>query len=140
MNGLHGAISACCLIVLLSAAPLPAETIPSGTQLEIRLQQPLSTYSTTAGTKITAVLISPVNEGGKILVPLGTTVQGSVLRVRKVGLGLARATAEIELRFDQLVLPGHEPIPIQIRITSVENAPKASTSAGAFRAFAPLPR
>ena len=108
-----GWIVACCLSVLISAAPLPAETISAGTPLEIRLQQPISTYSTKAGTKITAALISPINEGGKILVPLGTTVQGSVLRVRKVGLGFAHETAEIELRFDQLILPGHEPIPIQ---------------------------
>lgn len=122
MNGLRGAISACCLSVLLSAAPLPAETIPVGTPLEIRLQQPISSYSTKAGTKITAALISPISEGGKILVPLGTTIQGSVLRVRKVGLGFAHETAEIELRFDQLILSGHEPIPIQVRITSVENA------------------
>jgi opacity protein-like surface antigen len=133
LNGFRGAISACCLLSLLSAARLPAETIPSGTLLEIRLQQPLSTYSTTAGTKITAVLISPVNEGGKILVPLGTTVQGSVLRVRKVGLGLARERAEIELRFDQLVLPGHEPIPIQVRITSVENARESINKRGGIQ-------
>ena len=85
------------------------------------------------GYKITAVLISPVSEGGKILVPLGTTVQGSVRRVRKVGLGLAHETAEIELRFDQLVLPGHEPIPIQVRITSVENARESINKRGGIQ-------
>jgi opacity protein-like surface antigen len=121
-NGLRYLIASCCLTIFTSAAALPAETIPAGTSLEIRIQQPISSYSTSAGTKITGILISPVNEGGKILVPLGTTVEGSVLSVRRVGLGFAHETAEIELRFDRLVLADHGSIPIQIRITNVENA------------------
>ncbi len=132
-NGLCGLIAACCFMAVGSVANLAAETIPAGTQLEIRTQQPISSYSTPAGTKITGVLISPVNEGGRILIPLGTTVQGSVVRVRKVGLGLAHETAEIELRFDQLVLSGREPIPIKVRITSVENARESINKRGGIQ-------
>ena len=132
-NRFGGWIVTCCLSVLVCVARLPAETIPAGTPLEIRLQQPISSYSTKAGTKITAALISPINEGGKILVPLGTTVQGSVLRVRKVGLGVAHETAEITLRFDQLILSGREPIPIQLRITSVENARESINKRGGIQ-------
>jgi opacity protein-like surface antigen len=129
-KGLCGYIASCCLAILVSAAVLPAETIPAGTPLEIRIQQPISSYSTPAGTKITGVLISPVNEGGKILVPLGTTIEGSVVKVRRVGLGFAHETAEIELRFDHLVLSNHEPIPIQVRTTSVENARESINKKG----------
>jgi hypothetical protein len=101
-----------------------------GTPLEIRIQQPISSYSTPAGTKITGILISPVNEGGRILVPLGTTVEGSVLSVRRVGLGFAHETAEIELRFDRLVLADHGSSPIQVRITNVENARESINKKG----------
>ncbi len=75
-NGLGALIAACCLAGLVAVANLSAETIPAGTPLEIRIQQPISSYSTPAGTKITGILISPVSEGGNILVPLGTTDRG----------------------------------------------------------------
>jgi len=132
-NGLLGFPAACCLAILGSAAILPAETIPAGTPLEIRIQQPISSYSTPAGTKITGILISPINEGGNILVPLGTTVQGSVISVRRVGLGFAHETAEIQLRFDQLVLADHGSFPIQVRITSVENARESINKKGGIQ-------
>jgi opacity protein-like surface antigen len=129
-NGLRYLIAFCCLTLFASAVALSAETIPAGTPLEIRIQQPISSYSTRAGAKITGILISPVNEGGRILVPLGTTVEGSVLSVRRVGLGFAHETAEIELRFDRLVLANAGSIPIQVRITNVENARESINKKG----------
>jgi opacity protein-like surface antigen len=117
------------LLACASAVAL-AETIPSGTPLEIRIQQPISSYSTRAGTKITGTLISPVSEGGRILVPLGATIEGSVVEIRRVGLGFAHETAQIELRFDQLVLSGQPPTPIQVRITAVENARESINKKG----------
>ena len=120
-TGLRRFLASCFLVVCASAAAL-ADTIPAGTRLEIRIQQPISSYSTRAGAKISGILISPVNEGGKIVVPLGTTIQGSVVSVRKVGLGFAHETAEVELRFDQLVFSDGTSAPVQVRITAVENA------------------
>jgi opacity protein-like surface antigen len=121
-TGLCRLFLSCCLWLLVPAVAVLAETIPAGTRLEIRIQQPISSYSTRAGTKISGILISPVNEGGKIVVPLGTTIQGSVVSVRKVGLGFAHETAEIELRFDQLAFSDGTTTPVQVRITAVENA------------------
>jgi opacity protein-like surface antigen len=132
-NGLCGFIAACCLAAFISAVSLPAETIPAGTQLEIRIQQPISSYSTPAGTKITGILISPVNEGGRILIPLGTTVQGSVVSVRKVGLGVAHETAQIELGFNELILSNHKSIAVQVRITAVENARESINKRGGIQ-------
>jgi opacity protein-like surface antigen len=115
-TGLCRLFLSCCLWLLVPAVAVLAETIPAGTRLEIRIQQPISSYSTRAGTKISGILISPVNEGGKIVVPLGTTIQGSVVSVRKVGLGFAHETAEIELRFDHLAFSDGTTTP------AVENA------------------
>lgn len=129
--GLCRLLVSCWLAILLSAAcALSAETIPAGTPLEIRLQQPISSYSTRAGTKIEGILIAPVTEGGAILVPLGATIQGTVVSVQRVGLGFAHETAQIELRFDQLILSGHAPVPIQVRITEVENARESINKKG----------
>jgi hypothetical protein len=128
-NRLCGLVAACCFTAVGAAANLAAETIPAGTQLEIRIQ-PISSYSTPAGTKITGVLISPVDERGRILIPLGTTVHGSVIAVRKVGLGVTHETAEIGLSFNELVLLDHKSIPIQVRITAVENARESINKKG----------
>src|ERR1700761_5166250 len=129
-NGLRHIIALCCLTLFASAAALSAETIPAGTPLEIRIQQPISSYSTRAGIKITGILISPVSEGGKILVPLGTTIQGSVTEVRKVGLGVVHETAAVEVKFDHLVLSDGTSVPVQVRVTEVENARESINKKG----------
>ena len=118
MRWIASAYFACYLLV----STISAETLPPKTILEIRIQQPISSYSTPKGTKITGVIISPVDEGGRILLPLGTTIEGSVLEVRKVGLGVAHETADIDLKFDRLVLSNGQIIPIECRILEVENA------------------
>ncbi len=113
----------CCLVFLpLAASRLSAETIPAGSTLEIRLQQPISSYSTRKGTAIAGVLIAPVIKDGRIVLPVGTAIDGSVVEVRKVGIGLVHETAEIDLRLDRLVLAGGQVIPLETRLTEVENA------------------
>ena len=119
-----------CYMCFTLACCLGAETLPAGTSLEIRLEQPISSYSTPKGTKISGVMIAPVNEGGKILVPLGTTIEGSVVEIRRVGLGFAHETAEIALRFDRIVLSSGQAIPIECRITEVENARESINKRG----------
>ncbi len=121
-----------CFTILFcsSAGLLSGETLPAGTPLEIRLLQPISSYSTPKGTKISGIMISPVNEGGRILIPLGTTIQGEVVEVRKVGLGFAHETAEIELTFDHLVLSDGQSVPVACRITQVENARESINKKG----------
>jgi LssY-like putative type I secretion system component LssY/outer membrane protein with beta-barrel domain len=130
LKGLRGLRACLCPTLLFLACRLFAQTIPAGTQLEIRVEQPLSSYSTKVGTPITGALVAPVNEGGRIIVPLGAKVLGSVASIRRVGRGFAHETAEIELRFDHLELAGHAPIPIQMRITSIENAREKVDSKG----------
>jgi len=113
-----------CGLVALALAGLHAfaDPVPTGTRLEIRLQQPVSSYVTQQGTRITGILIAPVTEGGDLLLPLGTTVEGSVVAVRKVGLGVVHETARIQLQFDRVVLANGEKVPLQCRVLEVENA------------------
>jgi opacity protein-like surface antigen len=121
----------CCFAMLAFAGSLSfADPVPVGTKLEIRLQQPISSYATHKGTKISGVLVAPVTESGDMLLPLGTTVAGSVVSVRKVGVGVVHETARIELRFDRVVLSDGESVPLQCRITEVENAREAVDTQG----------
>lgn len=117
-----------CVLLLLGVAgwghgaPLAAETLPTGTSLEIRTQQPISSYASHPGMHLTGVIISPVTESGSILVPLGTTITGSVVSIRRVGLGVKHETALIDIRFDHIVLKDGETLPIACRIAEVENS------------------
>jgi opacity protein-like surface antigen len=113
----------CCFAALAFAGlHALAESVSVGTRLEIRLQQPLSSYATEKGTRISGVLVAPLTEGGEMLLPLGTTVEGSVVAVRKVGLGVVHETARLDLQFDRVVLSDGESVPLQCRIIEVENA------------------
>ncbi len=113
----------CCFAVLaLAGLHAFADPVSTGTKLEIRLQQPISSYATKQGTRISGVLIAPVTEGGDMLLPLGTTVQGSVVSVRKVGIGVVHETARIQLQFDRVLLSDGKSLPLQCRLTEVENA------------------
>jgi opacity protein-like surface antigen len=117
------ALILCCFAMLAFTGSLSfADPVPAGTKLEIRLQQPISSYKTQKGTKISGVLVAPVTESGDMLLPLGTTVEGSVVSVRKVGVGVVHETARIQLQFDRVVLPDGESVALQCRITEVENA------------------
>ena len=65
-----------------------------------------------------------------MLLPLGTTVEGSVIEVRKVGLGVVHETARLQLQFDRVVLSDGEGVPLQCRITEVENARESVDAQG----------
>ncbi len=121
----------CCLAALAFAElHALAESVSIGTKLEIRLQQPISSYATQKGTRISGVLVAPLTEGGEMLLPLGTTVEGSVVAVRKVGLGVVHETARIDLQFDRVVLADGESVPLQCKVTEVENARESVDAQG----------
>jgi opacity protein-like surface antigen len=121
----------CCFAALAFAGLHTfAETVSVGTKLEIRLEQPISSYATKKGSRISGVLIAPLTEDGAMLLPLGTTVEGSVVEVRKVGLGVVHETARIQLQFNRVVLSDGEGVPLQCRLIEVENARESVDAQG----------
>ncbi len=54
--------------------------------------------------------------------PLGITLEGTVTRVRKVGLGFVHETALVDVDLERLVLADGTVIPLKTRVTQVENA------------------
>lgn len=112
-----------CLAPLVLLAPLgTAETLPAGTTLEVRLEQPISSYATKKGAKISCILIAPVKKDETILLPLGTTIDGTVLEIRRIGLGFVHETAQVDLVLNRIVLTDGRTVPIEGQITQVENA------------------
>jgi opacity protein-like surface antigen len=112
-----------CLTAFLMLTPHGrAESIPAGVTLEVRLEQPISSYATPKGKEISCLLIAPVSADGKVLLPMGVTLKGSVVSVRKVGLGFVHETAQIDLVLKTLVLADGTSVPLTSQLTQVENA------------------
>jgi opacity protein-like surface antigen len=131
LAGWRAVLLHCCFAALAFAGLHTfAETVAVGTKLEIRLEQPISSYATKKGSRISGVLIAPLTEDGAMLLPLGTTVEGSVVEVRKVGLGVVHETARIQLQFDRVVLSDGEGVPLECRLIEVENARESVDAKG----------
>ena len=113
-------VAVCGILVLPGAAT--CATIPAGTTLEIRLQQEVNSYSSEEGSSVKGVLTAPVIIDGRMWVPIGSIANGVVRKARRVGIGLIRETAKLEIEFTQLLLPDGQRFNIKGRVIEVENA------------------
>jgi hypothetical protein len=110
------------LVCALLPSFLRAQEVPAGSILEARLQTPVSSYNAKRGDKLTAVLIVPVQLDGRMLLPSRVQVYGNVVRAKRVGVGLVRERARLQLQFNSLQLPGGSTLPIVSQLIEVENA------------------
>ncbi len=101
---------------------LRGQEVPAGSVLEIRLYSPLSSYTAKRGDRLHAVLIAPVQQDGRDLLPAGSHVYGSIVSVKRVGVGIIRERACLRLRFDSVVVPGRSPLAMDSQVVEVENA------------------
>jgi hypothetical protein len=119
---------------LLSLSIFALRQAPAGTQLHIRLNTPVSTYSTQSGSPISAVLIAPVAlANGDIVFPAGSTLNGSVKRAQRVGFGVMHETATLDLEFHEIALPDGRALPLATRVGEVDNSRERVTDDGAIR-------
>ncbi len=116
---------------LLSLSLLAMRQAPAGTQLHIRLTAPVGSYASTVGEPVSAVLIAPVSaESGEALLPAGSTLEGTVKHVTRVGFGLLHETAALELTFNQVRLPDGQQVPIASRVLEVDNSSQRVIATG----------
>ena len=72
-------------------------TIPAGTPLNVRLDQPLDTKHERAGERFTATLANPVVVGNQVILPAGTRFSGRLTQVRQSGRLRGRAQLSVQL-------------------------------------------
>ncbi len=120
--------------VFLSLSMMALRQAPAGTQLHVRLTSPVGTYSSKAGSPISAELIAPVTGiGGDVLLPAGSILKGAVKRSQRVGYGLAHETAALDLEFREITLPEGRTIPLETRVNEVDNGRERVTEDGMIR-------
>jgi hypothetical protein len=90
--------------------------IPSGQQLDVRLQSALSSETAKPEQRFEATTVVDLTQNNRVLVPAGSVVRGVVSAVEPAGR-LDR-TGSITLSFDQLTVRGRE-YPIRAMATQV---------------------
>jgi len=85
-----------------------AGQLPTGTQLQLQLNNTLSTRSSSPGDTFTATVTQPVTGPNQVvLVPQGSVVSGTVAQVTHAGT--VTGQSQLQLQFNRLRLPdGHE--------------------------------
>lgn len=89
------------------AEPQTAEsriyTVPEGTKVPLQLISSVSTKTAAIGDRVYLQTAFPVLSGGRIVIPPGSYVTGTVTQVKRGGR--VKGRAELYVRFDSLTLP-----------------------------------
>lgn len=84
-------------------APVKTFKLEPGTKIPMSLLNSVSTKHAAEGDRVYLETIFPIMAGGRIVVPPGSSVAGTLTRVKRPGR--VKGKGELFLRFDQLILP-----------------------------------
>ena len=78
--------------------------IPAGTELDVRLEGPLSSETAQVEDRFTATTVADLYNGSRIMIPSGSSVRGVVTAVNKAGR--VDRTGKLTLSFDRVTVNG----------------------------------
>ncbi len=113
------------LLAAAAVAPLP--------DLEVRLQNHLTSYASPPGTQFRCVVIRAFSVEGRVVIPKGSIVYGTVRKEVRVGLGLIHERAGLDLSFDQYQTPDGRRFPLTAKLVSIDNAREQVTPQGRIK-------
>lgn len=115
------------LLAFVAAAAAPAAS------LHLRLETALTSYGSKVGDRFRTVVIAPYERDGRVLLPAGTTVFGTVFRAKAVGMGFVRERASLGVKFDEYELPEGRRFPFAARLRRVDNARETVNAKGEIK-------
>jgi hypothetical protein len=80
--------------------------VPAGTVLTIRTGQELNSKTSQVGTAFTGSVSTPITLEGKMVVPAGSTITGTVKNAKKAGR--FKGAAVLTLALDSITIRGHQ--------------------------------
>ncbi len=92
--------------------------IPAGTVFQLQFLQPVSTFSGSEGDSFVATLKNEQASGENVILPAGSVVRGSVLKVN-TAKRFSRG-AKLYLDFDHVVTPNGRQIPLDMAVCQFE--------------------
>jgi hypothetical protein len=124
--------------VLLFSLTLSAQDLPAGTALEARLSAATGSRISHPGDAIEATIIAPASVQGRILVPQGSKLLGSIATATAIGFGLKHSTASIAYSFNTIRLPSGAEAPVNTQLAEVETAKEHVDNLGTVRGIHPI--
>ena len=124
--------------IFLFSLALSAQDLPPGTALEARLSGATGSRISHRGDPIEAMIIAPVSIQGRILVPQGSRLLGSIANTTAIGLGLKHSTASIAYSFHALELPSGTRVPVKAQLVEVETSKEHVDDRGTVRGIHPI--
>jgi hypothetical protein len=94
--------------------------LPANTVLSVRLLTRVASHEARAGDAVEAVVIAPVEAGGRLVVAPGTKIEGTVLRARRASTRYEQAQLDID--FCNVVHDGGGTTPVAALLIEVDNA------------------
>jgi type IV secretion system protein VirB10 len=83
--------------------PIAIYQIEAGTKIPLKLTSTISTKNSSVGDRIYLETAVPVTSEGRIVIPVGSFVAGTVTQIARAGR--VKGRSELYLRFDSLTLP-----------------------------------
>jgi type IV secretion system protein VirB10 len=105
------------LALLLATATFAAD-IPKGTHALLRLVNSVSTRTAREGDYVYMRTVTPIVDGGGVLVPVDSYVQGIVTQSRRSGR--VKGTAELGIRIETLTMPSGKVIRMAPSLASAD--------------------
>lgn len=118
-------------------AQRPGE-LESGTLIRVRIQDALSTSSTSVGSEFSAIVMSPVSQGGKVIIPMGSQVKGRVVSVR-AGKSFG-GKAVLRLRPDTVTMPDGSRYMLHAEVVQTQGTDTKAGSEGTITTASHLKR
>ena len=106
------------LIIAAVASTAHAAEIPAGTHLLLRMEHSISTRAAKPGDGVHLKTVTPINAGGKIVVPVCSYGQDLVTQAKRGGR--VHGQAELQIQLVTLILPSGEVLKISPRTSSLE--------------------
>lgn len=102
----------------------PAVTIPAGTRIPISLKQAISTRSAREGDPVYAETVFPFVVNERVMIPVGTYIQGKIVHVQRGGH--VKGRAELLIHFTSMIYPSGYTVMLGGNIDNAPGAEKTS--------------
>lgn len=99
-------------------------SIPAGTEIQVMLDQDLSSRSSNPQDRISASTVQAIRVNDRTVVPAGATVTGTVLEVRSKHRG--QNDGWLKVNFDSLTPEGGRPTAIRSQVVSIQDTNSGS--------------
>jgi len=102
-----------------SRTTTPAGVVPMGTELDVRLEQMLSSNTARVEDRFEATTVVDLRENDRVVIPAGSRVRGVITAVRNAGR--VERKGELQLSFDQITINSRN-FPIRGTVTEALEA------------------